>query len=109
MNVAISARHCEIPDSLRLETTKRVERLTRYNPRLGDAEVTYELERADHEIEIRLSVPGAEPVIAKATGPDFRAALDRGLDRASRQLRRVREMRTGRPPMPTGRPPMPTT
>ena len=93
MNVTISARHCEIPDSLRNATERRVSRLGRYNPKLADAEVTYEIERVSHGVEIRLAVPGEEPMVARASGDDFGAALTRGLERARRQLRRARERR----------------
>lgn len=91
MNVTISARHCEISASLRDRTERRIARLGRYNPRLADAEVTYDVERVSHEIEIRLAVEGDKPVFARASGDDFHEALDRGLVRAQRQLRRARE------------------
>ena len=100
MNVTISARHCEIPDSLRAVTEQRMQRLGRYNSRLAAAEVTYEVERVNHGVEIRLGVEGAPPLVARATGTDFRAALARGLDRAARQLRRVRERRLAGPQTP---------
>ena len=95
MNVTISARHCEIPDSLRDATERRINRLGRYNPRLADAEVTYEIENVSHEVEIRLAVHGDEPVVARGTGEDFTVALRRGIDRATRRLRRARERRIG--------------
>ena len=93
MNVTISARHCEIPETLRAVTEERVHRLARYNPRLAAAEVTYEVERVNHGVEIRLGVDGEPPLVARGTGTDFRAALARGLDRATRQLRRLRVRR----------------
>ena len=98
MNVTISARHCEIPSSLRDRTERRIARLERYNPRLADAVVTYDVERASHEVEIRLKVRGETPLVVHGAGDDFREAFDRTLDRASRQLRRVRERRIGGSP-----------
>ena len=100
MNVTISARHCEIPDSLRTTTEQRIHRLGRYNPRLADAEVTYEMEKVSHEVEIRLAVPGENPVVARGAGYDFRSALDLGLNRVRRQLRRLRERRITAPQTP---------
>ena len=91
MNVTVSSRHCEIPAPLRDATEQRVRRLGRYHPRLADAEVTYQRERVEHTVEIRMSVAGATPLITHGTGATFEAALDRGIDRASRQLRRARE------------------
>lgn len=96
MNVTISARHCEIPYSLRSRTEQRIAGLSRYNPRLADAEVTYERERVSHDVEIRLGVEGAPPVVARASADSFKAALDRGVARAARQLRRFRERRIAR-------------
>ena len=96
MNVTISARHCDIPYSLRDATRQRVARLSRYHRRIADAEVTYERERVSHEVEIRLAVDGERSVVARASAGSFRAALERGLQRASRQLRRSRERRVTR-------------
>ena len=96
MNVTISARHCEIPTSLRTTTRQRIARLTRFDPRLSEAEVTFDRERVSHEVEIRLGVEGGPPVVARASADSFRAALGRGLDRASRQLRRFRDRRNAR-------------
>lgn len=93
MNVTISARHCEIPSSLRERTQRRIARLGRYNPKLADAVVTYDVERVSHEVEIRLRVQGMPPVVVHGSGDGFREAFDRTFDRASRQLRRVRERR----------------
>lgn len=98
MNVTISARHCEIPESLRSTTERRIARLNRYHPRLAQAEVTYDRERTAHDVEIRLAVDGESPLIARASGDTFRAALERGIQRVLRQLKRGRERRTARRP-----------
>ena len=91
MNVTITARHCEIPDSLRGVTERHMHRLGRYNPKLADADVTFDRERLEHAVEIRLAVPGQPALIARGSGATFKSALDRGVHRASRQLRRARE------------------
>ena len=98
MNVTISARHCELPSTLRERTERRIARLSRYNPKLADAKVTYDMERVTHEVEIHLRVQGEPPVVVHGSGDDFREAFDRTLDRASRQLRRVRERRLDHSP-----------
>jgi ribosomal subunit interface protein len=98
MHVTISARHCEIPTTLRDRTERRIARLGRYNPRLADAEVTYEVERVSHEVDIRLTVQGDTPVVAHGSGDNFREAFNRGIERASRQLRRARERRLAHSP-----------
>lgn len=96
MNVTVNARHCEIPASLRTTTERRIARLSRFNPRLAEAEVTFDLERSQHDVEILLRVDGDRPVVARASADSFRAALDRTLQRVSRQLKRGRERRTTR-------------
>lgn len=96
MIVTISARHCEIPDSLRATTERRVARLRRYHPRLAQAEVVYDRERVAHAAEIRLLVEGDSPVIAHGAGETFDVALDAAVGRVSRQLKRGRERRTTR-------------
>jgi ribosomal subunit interface protein len=96
MTVTISVRHCEIPESLRTTTERRINRLSRYHPRLADAEVIFGRERVSHEAEIRLNVAGTPPVIARGAAATFHAALHVALGRVSRQLKRGRERRTTR-------------
>ena len=100
MNVTITARHCEIPDSLRDVAERHVQRLGRYNPRLAGADVTFERERVDHAVEIRLAVAGEPALVAHGAGATFKSALDRGVHRASRQLRRARERTLQSSPTP---------
>lgn len=93
MNVIISTRHCSPPESIRGLATERMQRLTRYEPRLAEAEVAFDIDHGEHCIEARLSVPGAGVVVADAQGETFEAALSRVFDRLSRQLRRRRDRR----------------
>ena len=93
MNVTINARHCQIPDALRERVTERIERLSRYNPRLSGAEVTFDLNGGGHEVETLLTVDGSSPLVAHGTGADFRSAFDQSADRVLRQLKRKRERR----------------
>lgn len=93
MNVMINARHCEIADSLRERVESRLRELSRYNPKLAGAEVTFEINGSEHAVEARLGVHGTEPVIAHGAGADFRRAFDSAADRLVRQLKRKRERR----------------
>ena len=90
MDVRINARHCSITDSVREVAHARVSRLTRYEPRAAAAEIQFSEENAFKHVDVRVSVPGAEPMLAHGTGDSFRSALDRSVDRLQRQLRRRR-------------------
>jgi len=96
MNVTINALHCSIPDSLRTTASQRMERLTRFHPRVADAQVTFDRSGAGPEVEARLAIPGIDPLVARAEAASFDAALDRAADRLERQLKRTRERRVSR-------------
>ena len=97
MTVTISVRHCEIPETLRATTERRISRLSRYHPRLADAEVIFDRERVSHEAEIRLNVAGTPPVIARGAADPPRVDGAAAMDRLLRELaRRTAAPRTRR-------------
>ena len=101
MRVQIAARHCEIPDEVRVRTRDQVRKLRRYDPRLSAGEVTFETERHLRRVEAVLSIDREGPVVAQGEGEDFREAVDRLVDRLGRILRRRRSQVTNhkvRPP-----------
>lgn len=93
MNVIISARHGALPESIRGLASNRLQRLTRYEPRLAEAEVAFDVEHGQPCVEARLSVPGAGVVVANGGGETFENALRQMVDRLGRQLRRRRDRR----------------
>lgn len=104
MNVTISARHCDLDDSLKQRVEERARRLSRYNPGVTGADVTFEMNGGAHEVEALLSLAGSGTVVARASGADFRMAFDRAADRLARQLKRKRERRVARRHTPAPRP-----
>ena len=88
MRVQIAARHCELPDSVRTRTEEQLEKLSRYEPRLSGAEITFEVEKHLKKVDAVLSVDREAPVVASGEGTEFREALDQMIDRLSRILRR---------------------
>jgi len=68
--------------------------LQRFQPRLSAAEIVFWEEGSVRSVEGILSIHGADRVVAKGEGPEFRAALDVLLDRLSRILRKQRELST---------------
>ncbi|MHB1170867.1 MAG: ribosome hibernation-promoting factor, HPF/YfiA family [Longimicrobiales bacterium] len=90
MDVRISARHCTITDSTRDLARRRIERVTRYEPRASAAEVIFSEENTFRQAEVRVTVPGGSQAHAHGEGATFRSALDRAAERLERQLRRRR-------------------
>ncbi len=67
-----------------------MDRLAKYDPRVGAAEVVFEEEKRIKKVEVVLSVDRSEPVVAHGEGEEFRTALDKVVDRLGRMLKRQR-------------------
>lgn len=92
MRVQITARHCEISDTVRRRAEEQMERLTKFDSRLSAAELVFDEEKHGRKkAEGILSIDGGPPVVARAEDRDFRSALDKVVDRLSKQLRRNRD------------------
>jgi ribosomal subunit interface protein len=91
MQVNITARHCRVPDRVRSEAEERVQRLQRYEPRVNDAVVAFDTDHGDKKVETRVYVAGTHSIVAHGSGESFKTALDRSIDRLTRQLKRRRE------------------
>ena len=91
MNVSITTRHCSVSERTRAEAQERLQRLTRYEPRLAVAEVEFDDDHGMKQVETRIFVAGSHSIVAHGTGDTFRTALDRSIDRLTRQLKRRRE------------------
>jgi len=86
MQVIISSRHTELADDLREYIEKKFQHLGRYDQRALRAEVSLLEEKNRCEVEAHVLVPRAEGIHASSEGPEFRAAIDRVVDRLARQL-----------------------
>ncbi|MCH7533353.1 MAG: ribosome-associated translation inhibitor RaiA [Gemmatimonadetes bacterium] len=104
MRIQITARHCNVPDTLLRRTEEQIQKLSRYDPRVGSAEVTYTEEKRSRKAEVVLHIHGAEPVVAHAEEREFRSALDKAIDRITRMLKRERQQHRDHwaPPLPVG-------
>ncbi len=94
MEVRITCRQCKVPDRIKTRVTEKVERLTRYEPRLSGAEVFFWEDGRERVAEAVLSVHGSDQVFAKASEDEFGRAVDRMADRLAVLLRKGREQRT---------------
>jgi putative sigma-54 modulation protein len=91
MQVNITARHCNVPQKVRVAAEERLNRLERYTPRVANAVVEFDTDHGDKKVETRIFLAGSHSIIAHGSGETFRSALDKSLDRLTRQLKRRRE------------------
>jgi ribosomal subunit interface protein len=89
MNVTITARHGDIPDTLRERSEQIVERLERLSHRPTSAHVTFDNEGPKAFCEIVLNAARGAVHVAKASAVDHRTALDRAEAKLRRQLDKV--------------------
>ncbi len=104
MRVKITARHCNVPEALLSRTEEQIQKLSRYDSRVGSAEVTYTEEKRTRKAEVVLHIHGAEPAVAHAEEREFQFALDKAIDRITRMLKRERQQHRDHwaPPLPEG-------
>lgn len=93
MDITMNARHCTVPESLRRQAQARLDRLQRFDTRMLGATVTFTAENGVKQVDIRAAIKGGPPQLGHGTGPTFRNALDRAMERMERQVKRARERR----------------
>jgi len=101
MRITVTARHCDIPPTLRARARALVERLARMAARPHDARVIFAADRRASVVELRLHTARGVVHVGRGEGPDHRTALDRASARVRRQLEKAaparrRAARTGR-------------
>jgi ribosomal subunit interface protein len=89
MQTTVTARHCEISDSLRERAISVLERLGNLAPRPMDSTVVFATDGIKQTAEIRLHVAQGEVLVARAEGADHRTALDRAEEKLRRQVERA--------------------
>jgi ribosomal subunit interface protein len=94
MNVGITARHCEITDTVRERAEKRLQTLATFAPKATAADVIFDLDHGVSRVEVKLL--GGHTTVAHGSGDNHKAALDAALDRLTTQLKRRHEQRITR-------------
>ncbi len=100
MRTTITARHVEVPETLRRRAAEVLDRLGGVAPRPVEASVVFDAEGLNQVVELRLHVSRGEIFVAKGQAADHRTALDRAEEKLRRQLERA----NGRPRRPRPRP-----
>ncbi len=93
MRIQIVARHCQVPDSIRLRAEEQFRKLSRFDGALSSAEIIFEEEKHRKRVEGILSVDGEEPAVAHAEADDFRGSLEKTVERLEKILRRRKSQR----------------
>jgi ribosomal subunit interface protein len=89
MRTTITARHCEVSDTLRERAVTVVERLGSLASRPMETKVVFGTDGIRQKVELRLHVARGEVLVARAEGPDHRTALDRAEEKLRRQVERA--------------------
>src|SRR5215212_7253000 len=89
MQTTITARHCEITDTLRERAVSVVERLGGFAQRPIESTVVFDVDGGRQTAELRLHVAQGDVLVAHGEGDDHRTALDRAEDKLRRQLEKV--------------------
>lgn len=91
MQVNITTRHCTVPSRVKAEAEKRLQRLSRYEPKVDNAVVEFDHDHGDKLVATRIFLAGSHSLVATGSGETFESALDRSIGRIRRQLKRRRE------------------
>jgi putative sigma-54 modulation protein len=92
MQITIKGRHWKPGPGFREYAEDRIERLTKFYPRLMNAHLTITREGYRHLAELRL-VGNSLDLLAKSSDPEATVALDQVLAKQERALRRQNERR----------------
>ncbi len=91
MQTTITGRHMELTDSLREHALSRLEKLDSEFPRLQSAQVILDVEKHRQMAEVIVQAPNHVVVDAKEETSDMYASIDGAIDKAEKQLRRIRD------------------
>jgi ribosomal subunit interface protein len=86
MEIIVSTRHGEVPESLRARAERVMAHLAQFAHRPTAAHVTFDMDHQRATAEVRLSAARGAVHIASAEAMDHRTALDRVASKLRRQL-----------------------
>ena len=89
MQTTVTARHCEIPPTLRAHARRVVERVARVAHRPQRAQIVFDVDHQQKLAELKVQLPRGATRVATAEATDFRTALDRAADKLRHQLERA--------------------
>lgn len=91
MRVQITARHCEVSETVRDRAGELMAKVARFDPRVSAIELVFDEGKRSHDVEAIVSRDRVEPIVARASASEWLPALDVLFDRVSKQVRRGRD------------------
>lgn len=98
MQITITARHCDVPEEIRTRAQEVGEKLARQAHRPQRMEIVFDEDHQRRVVELKMSLPRGQTLIATAEETDFRTALDRAADKLRSQLEKNTQRTTRRQP-----------
>jgi ribosomal subunit interface protein len=103
LQIEVTVRHTSVAPEMKAYARKKAERLVKYYDRIQAIRVLLDHGGGGFDCEMIVDVEHASDLVARATGPDLRAAVDQTVDRVERQLIELKDRtrhRKGRGPNP---------
>lgn len=106
MQVTVSGRHMGVSDAIKAYCEEKAGRLPRYYDRIQSIELVLDGKAGMHTAEIIVHTEGNQPVVATEQHEDLHASIDLLIDKAERQLTKMKEKLRNRkhPPRTGGEP-----
>jgi len=98
VQITITARHCEIPEEVRTRAEEVAEKLARLAHRPQRMEIVFDDDHQRRVVELKMSLPRGQTLMATGEETDFRTALDRAADKLRSQLEKNTQRTTRRQP-----------
>lgn len=86
MKTTVTARHCEVPEEIRTRAAEVSDKLARLAHRPQRMEIVFDNDHQRRVVELKMSLPRGQTLIATAEEVDFRTALDRAAEKLRSQL-----------------------
>jgi len=86
MNIAITFRHIEASEPVKNYAHEKVAKLQKFLRQPMQANVTLDMERIEHVVEVRISA-GPDHYHGKEQSEDMYASIDKVVDKLERQIR----------------------
>lgn len=93
MNVQVTCRHAEISEALRAYASERLGAVERHGLEFPSAEIVMDQGREGLTCEILLHPRRGDPLLARETSHDARAAVDAAVGKIQSQVSRAKERR----------------
>jgi ribosomal subunit interface protein len=86
VKTTVTARHCEVPEEIRTRAAEVADKLAKLAHRPQRMEIVFDDDHQRRVVELKMSLPRGQTLIATAEETDFRTALDRAAEKLRSRL-----------------------